>query len=164
MALDEFIAGRYSGSYDSVDVGITSQGYDLGIESRWESIDESDAYGLSLIDGVFRGGNVTLQFESKAFKAGSIAPFWPWGALGVLYTPTAPISRLASAVASAIVLSATADTPAASSPATLTGPASILAPNNPARLLYNSKLRHVPVRLALLPTDNTGTGTHFTTT
>jgi len=53
MALDTFVAGRYSGAYNSVDVGITSQGYELDVESRWESIDESDAYGLSLIDGVF---------------------------------------------------------------------------------------------------------------
>jgi len=114
--------------------------------------------------GSFRGGNVSLQFESKAFKAGSITPFWPWGALGVLYTAAAPIARLASNVAQAMVLSSTANTPAAASPASLTGSKAILAPNSSARLLYNSKLRHVPVRLALLPTDSTGTGTHFTTT
>ena len=147
-----------------MDVGITSQGYTLDVESRWENIDESDAYGQSLIDGVWRGGNVSMQFESKAYKAGSITPFWPWGALGVLYTSAAPIARLASNVASAMVLSATANTPAAAAPASLTGSLAILAPNSPAQLQYNSKLRHVPVRLALLPSDSTGTGTHFVTT
>ena len=104
------------------------------------------------------------MFEAKAYKAGSITPFWPWGAMGVFYTAAAPIARLASNVAAAMVLTATANTPAAAAVATLTGSKSILAPNNPAKLLYNSKLRKVPVRLVLLPSDTAGTGSHFTQT
>jgi hypothetical protein len=41
-------------------------------------IDETDAFGGSVIDYVYRGGNVFLSFVSKAYKAGSITPFWPW--------------------------------------------------------------------------------------
>ena len=144
-----------------MDVGITEQGYELQQDSKSEDISESDAYGASLIDWIYRGGNVSLQFESLAYKAGSRTPFWPWnatlGRMGV-------IARLASDVALAMVLTATAATPAAATPATLTASKAILAPNNPARLLFHSKLRKVPVRLACFPSDSGGNIIWFSTT
>lgn len=163
MALDTFVAGRYSGTYNSDDVGITDQGYELEITSSMEVIEESDAFGQCFIDGIYRGGSGYLQFNCKAYKDGSVAPFWPWGALGVLATTNAPIGRLASAVGSAMVLSSTANTPAAAAPASLTM-AAILAENSPAKLLFNSKLRQVPVRLRAIPSVSTGTMKLFTLT
>src|SRR6266852_668710 len=106
MALDTFVAGRYSSTYNAVDVGITQDGYELQQDSKAEPINATDAYAESMIDFVYRGGDVFLQFESKAYKAGSITPFWPWGALGVMGV----IARLASAVAASMVLTATAGT------------------------------------------------------
>lgn len=152
MALDTFVAGRYSNTYNAVDTGITERGYELQQESNAQEITPSDAYGDSVIDSVYRGGNVFLQFEGKAYKAGAITPFWPWGALGV----TGVIGRLASAVASANVLTATAGTPAAAAPATLTATLALLAANNPARLLFSSELRTVPIRLRVYPVDSGG--------
>jgi hypothetical protein len=161
MALDTFIAGRYSNTYNGTDTGITEQGYELQVEFGSEDIAESDAYGTSLIDWVYRGGKTYLQSESLAYKAGSITPFFPWngtvGRMGI-------VGRLASDVALATVLTATAGTPAAATPATLTASKSLLAPNNPARLLFNSKLRKVPIRLALLPYDSGGNIIWFSTT
>lgn len=149
MALDTFIAGRYSTTYNSVDVGITEQGYELQQDSKAQLINQSDAYGEMIIDFVYRGGDVYLTFEGLAYKAGAITPFWPWGAIGV----TGVIARLASDVALATVMTATTGTPAVATPATWTSSKSILAPNNPARLLYNSRLRTVPIRLLILPVD-----------
>jgi hypothetical protein len=164
MALDTFIAGRYSQTYNAVDTGITEEGYTLSQDSAAHLINNTDAYGDSIIDWVYRGGNVTLQFESKAYKAGSMTPFWPWGAMGVMSTAAAPIGRLASDVASAMVLTSTAATPAVTSPATLTASKSILAPNSPANLLFNSKVRNVPIRLQLLPYLSSSTYIWFATT
>lgn len=146
MGLVSVIGGRYSGTYNSSNVGITETGYEL--QQSWEAelIDETDAYGQSIVDAFYRGGNCYLQFQSKEYAAG-IAPFWPWATMGAMGT----IGRLASAIAAAMVLTNTAGTPAAGSPATLTGGSSILAPNFPGSLLYNSKARNVPVRLLLLP-------------
>ena len=157
MALDTFIAGPYAGTYNAVAVGLTEDGYELSHAAKAEVIDESDAYGATTLDWVYRGGECFLQFTSKAYKAGSITPFWPWGALGVIHTTAAPISRLASDVAAAMVLTAAANTPAAAAPATLTGSKSILAPNFDGKLLFHSKLRRVPVRLQLLPSLSSGT-------
>jgi len=127
-------------------------------------IDSSDAYGDSILDWVYRGGDVSLTFLSKAYKAGAITPFWPWGAMGVMLTGAAPLGRLASDVAKAMLLTATASTPAAAAPATLTGSLAILAANSPAKLLYNSKLRQVPIKLQFLPSLSSGTVTWFTQT
>lgn len=141
-----------------MDVGVTDEGYSLQQDSAASLINNTDAYGDSVIDWIYRGGNVFLQFNSLAAKAGSYSPFWPWGTLGVMFAAASPLGRLASAVAQSMVLSSVASTPAASgafAPNTLTGSLSILAPNNPASLLFNSKLRTVPVRLQLLPSGST---------
>lgn len=152
MALiDTVAAGRYSATYNSVDVGITQQGYEISLESKWQEITPTDAFGDTIIDGVYRGGNCYCQYEGMAYKAGAITPFWPWGALGILATTAAPIGRLASDVAAAFVMTDTDATPAATIPATLTASKSILAPNNPAKLLFDSRLRTVPTRLQFLP-------------
>lgn len=152
MALETLIAGPYSGTYNSVDVGVTENGYEIQQESSVQDITPTDLYGDTVIDSVYRGGNVFLQFESKAYKTGSITPFWPWAALGLHGTS----GRLGSNVASAMVLTAKAGTTASTTPATLTGSKSILAPNSPARLLYSSVLRTVPVRLRVYPVDTGG--------
>jgi hypothetical protein len=164
MAIESPVAGHYTGTYNAVGVGYTTNGFELEQTVKQEVINDTDAYGESTIDWIYRGGDCYLMWASKVYKAGSIAPFWPWGALGVMLTSAAPMGRLASAVATAMVLSAVANTPAASTPASLTASKSLLAPNQSGKLLYTSKLREVPVRLQILPTEASGTVTWFTMT
>jgi hypothetical protein len=152
VALETIRAGRYSGTYNAVDVGVTQAGYTLSVEGKAEVIEQTDAFAQSIIDILYAGGNAFLDFVSIAYKPGSVTPFWPWGAMGVMATAAAPISRLGSDVASAMVLTDTDNTPAATFPATITAPKAILAPGFNGQLLYNSKIRTVPVRLLFLPT------------
>lgn len=154
MALGTFVAGRYTATYNAVDVGMTRQGYELQQTLKQEAVDETDAYGLSTIDYIYRGGDCFVQYECREYKAGSYGPFWPFGGgtLGVLSTSGAPVGILASSVAQSFVLTSTANTPAAAAPASLTAAGAILAPNFDGRLLYDSRLRAVPVRLQCLPT------------
>jgi len=148
-ALGTFIAGRYTGTYSATDVGITEEGYTLTLEPRKILIDRSDAYGDTLIDGIYRGCRWGVEFNCKEYKAGSTGPAWPYAALGVLGV----IARLDSAVAAAWVLTSTAGTPAAAAPATLTAAAAILSPTANVALLFNSDLRRVPIRLDFLAYD-----------
>lgn len=158
------IDGRYAGTYNSVDIGFTEDGFTLFQSVSYELINESDLYGGALIDMIYRGGDCKVQCDSKEYKAGSTAPYWPYGALGVMATTAAPIGRRASDVAMALVLTAAANTPAAASPATLTGTYAALAPGFDGRLLFNSKLRRVPLMLQLLPSEASGTVKWFATT
>lgn len=157
MALDTLVAGAYTGTYNAVATGLTQKGYEFEQTFKTELIDETDIWGLTTIDAVYRGGDAFLQYESRTYKAGSTTPFAPWGAIGTISTTAAPIGRLASAVASATVLTAVANTPAAAAPATLTAALSLLAENFQGKLLFDSRLRNVPIRLRLYPSLNTGT-------
>lgn len=149
--LGTLIDGRYAATYDAVDIGFTEQGFDLIQSLREEVIDESDQYGGSMIDYFYRGGNCQIRCDSKEYKPGSVAPYWPFGSMGQMVTTLNPIGIRASDVASALVLTSTPNTPAAAAPATLTATYAVLAPGQQSTLLFNSKLRRVPIFLQLLP-------------
>lgn len=155
MALGEFLAGRYSGAYNAQDVGATRQGYDLELQPKEEVLNESDVWGLSTFDWIIRGADWFLQYESIEYKAGSLACFLtPYGGsanMGLLMNAALPIGRRASDTALALVLTDTDGTPAATKPATLTAPKALLAPGYPVHILFDSRLRKVPVRLQFLP-------------
>lgn len=165
MAVENWIAGAYTGTYNAVDVGSRDdQGFELEVRTHGEAVDKTDIYGMSLLDYVHQGMSAFLTFNSMVYKAGSKTPFYPWGNFGVVTTAAAPIARLASDVASAMVMTAVAATPAAASPATVTASKSILPPDSNLKLLYTSKVRKVPIKLALLPTLSAGTLTVWTET
>jgi hypothetical protein len=162
--LGEYIGGRYAGTFNAVDLGPTENGFTLKQSLKEEVIEESDQYGGSILDYFYRGGMCQLQCDCKEYKAGSRTPFWPWGALGVISNAAGPIGRRASDVASPIVLTSTAGTPAETKPATLTGSYAAPAPGFTGDLLFNSKLRRVPILLQLLPYVNGANTVWFTTT
>lgn len=163
-ALGTWIDGRYAGTYNAVSTGITENGYDLIIALKEEVIEESDVYGGSLMDYIYRGGNCQVRADCKEYMAGTTTPMWPWGSLGQMRTPTLPIGRLASGVGAALLLTATANTPAATAPATLTVTIAILAPGQQSTLNFNSRLRRVPLFFQAIPQDTAGTTTWFSTT
>ncbi len=167
------VAGAYSGTYNSVDVGFTLNGWRYGVEWLGEILNQSDIFGDTIFDIIYRGGNAQLSFVSKTFKAGSLTPFWPWsgGVSGVpfsqIYSDSLPIGRSARATAAAMVLTVVANTPAdlatALTPAsialdTLTAAKAILAPNFRGELLFDSRSRDVPCQLQLLPYEHSTTG------
>ena len=149
---------------DGGDVGITETGYELVLVPKAEMISQSDAYGDSLIDMFIRGIDVSCIFDSLEYKgsAGSTGPLgsiWPYGNT---FGSHGIVGRLGSAISQAHVLTSTIGTPAASTPTSLTGARAILAPGFNVNLLFNSKLRKVPVRFDYLPSDVSFV--HFTTT
>lgn len=146
MALDTFVAGAYSGTWNGTSVGLVSEGYRMDQNTEAEEI-TGDYYGRSVIEGVAQGGNVFIEYECLAYKAGSLAPFFPFGNLGEMAAPGVLYSDLAKTV----VLTSTTGTPAVSSPASLTGSKAMLAAGHNAQLLFASRLRRLPIRQRLLP-------------
>lgn len=165
MALGTFIAGRFSATWSASDVGYTAEGYTIEQTYLSEALDKTDAWGDTMIDGVYRGGNCFCQYRSKEYKTGAFGPLVGMGAaIGQIAATATPIGRLLTAMSQAFVLTATANTPAAATPATLTATQAILAPNYPVSLLYDSRVRDVPIRLQFLPALATGTLSWFTQT
>lgn len=162
--LGTYIDGAYTGTYNAVAIGPTEDGFKLTKTMSASLIEASDVYGDTLIDGFYRGGSCRLACDAQEYKSGTIAPFWPFGGMGSVFTSAIPAGRRLSDLASAIVLTSTANTPAAAAPASLTGAYSIMAPGQSVELSFNTKLRTVPIVLQLLPYTSSSNTIWFTTT
>lgn len=169
MALEfgPIVSGPYTGTWNSVAIGFTIEGFQLSTRFLKQMIDRTDIYGMTMIDGIHQGANCTVRYESRVYNAGNIGPAFPYGGIGVVLSTTKPAGYNDRAHAQALVLTSTANTPAASAPATLTASKSTLSENFPVELLFDSQARKIPVQLNLLPYESgssAGTLIHFSTT
>lgn len=141
-----FIAGHYTLTYGGSSLGIIEDALELELQ---HSVDEirGDPLGDTIIDGVYRGGNMYLNFVlQEADAAGVAALIWPYNAtFGVVGTP----GVLMTSVDAALVMTQLAGT--TSTPASLTFTSCILAPNFPIRMLYGTRLRNIPIRMLCMP-------------
>jgi len=158
MALEDMTTGPYTSVYNTSPLGLSREGYNLQHSIRQQNVEGTDLYGDTLIDYVWRGANVTVDFTVLSFKKAIAASvLWPFGNnLYVLGNTANPIGRLASDLAKVLLLTVQPNTPAAAvgfGPATLTANKAILAPGANFRQLFDSRLREVPISLTLLPYD-----------
>lgn len=155
MAVGTFIAGRYAGTYNALDVGLTQDGYKFTFTRHSEPINQSDAYGRSTIELIDQGGDCFCAFICLEYKAGPKKLLNTFTTnFGTLSTPTEPISRLGSDLGKAMVLTAQAGTPAAvsSAPLTATAASCMLANGFSSEIPFGPVLRRIPIRLQVFPT------------
>ena len=170
MAITAPIAGAYTATHNikaagAVALAYTRQGYNLNFTQRGERLEETDIYGLSLIDIVYRGGNLTIDTICKVYSAITRDSLFPWTAtFGRVWAAATPIAQLASTSPDVLILTAVANTPAAAAPATLTANSVKLSPDNNLSIVFSSVIREVPLRWDVLAIDTTGTGTLFAVT
>lgn len=157
MALDTFVAGHSTGTYNAVAVGLTEDGFKLRSRQMGAPIDASDAFGKTMLDYSFQGVNWFADFTCLAFKPGSISPFSPWATMGTLGS----VGKLASDHGTAFVLTAAAGLTASLAVASVTAPSSLIPPDTDGELLFSSVLRKVPVKLQFFPTLIGGVLKHF---
>jgi hypothetical protein len=108
---------------------------------------------------VGRGAQMTIDgmFKIYALAAACYFPF-AGNTFGKVYDGNNPIGTLASTKGVPLVLTAVANTPAASSPATLTAAKAIISPDQNLQMVFNSTLREVPLRWDILLQDVTAVG------
>lgn len=170
MAITAPIAGAYTGTLNPAGAGATAlnytrQGFNLNFTHKAEKVEETDLYGLSLIEVIHRGAQMSIDTICKVYAAITRDALFPWaGAFGRVFNAANPIAKLASASLDAIVLTAVANTSAAASPATLTAPSVRLSPDNNLQIIFNSVHREVPLRWDVLLTESGGVGSLFSTT
>lgn len=140
-------------TWNAVALGLTKTGVEISHVTKAEMIDESDAHGLTTLDWIYRGLDTFAQWMNRAWKAGPKAAMWPYGggSLGKVSTVAAPIGRLASDIAQSLVCTATANTPAATDPATLTASKALLVPQFDVKWVLDSRLREIPIKMQFLP-------------
>ena len=159
MGLIAAVAGPYKGTYNATNIGICSDdGFKLRHTFAQDMVENSDQYGRTIIEGFYLGGNSYLDFTMLEWTAPMGTLFDPYSGNdpGLLFSAAKPISRAMTGLALPVVLTATAGTPAATKPASVTGAQAILAPNFSREILFNPKHRVMPISLLLLPYDAGG--------
>lgn len=172
MALGLFYAGPYTASYDpagvaaAVSLGITRQGYFVGVQHRMQNIDESDTYGRTLIEQIYQGTLCTLDMELLEWSLGlrSANPFQTTAmATGAGNLSLGTIGTLGTDSAGIIILTSTAGTPSAAAPATWTATFALIHEDFDLRWLYGPTHRTLPMRFRILPYSSSGVKFFVTT-
>lgn len=132
MALGAFVAGAYAATYtvpsgSPAALGITRDGWKPTIAILEEECRQSDVFGRTLIESFYQGARAGISCTFLEWQTSALNMLFPYGSLvststGKLIVANSanPIGRLGSAVAGSLILTATANTPAAAKPATVT--------------------------------------------
>lgn len=147
------ISGPYHSTWNGSYLGATEDGYEVEHTFYSEPI-RGDNLGDAIQDEIHRGCDVYVNFTciewSKAIAGAGTAggPIsWPQAAARA----AGVIGDVLSDGAGALVLTATANTPSATAPATMSFTKTTLARNFPVRVVYASRLRRLPLRMIAYP-------------
>ncbi|MBC8868630.1 MAG: hypothetical protein H8E44_04400 [Planctomycetes bacterium] len=147
-----FITGPYTATYNSVACGQSADGYRVS-HSFFKRLIQGDGYAQAPQDEIYQGAEMFIQFRMIEYNAAAVASaMWPYGS----YLTHGQVGRVSvqQSLVKSLVLTAVAGTPAASEPATLTLPKSILSEGFPVELLYAPDLREVPIRMRVFPSGD----------
>jgi hypothetical protein len=150
------ISGPYTGSWAAFTLGTQNDdGFVLMGAYTGQEINASDAYGMTLVEAIWRGLNWRLRFRGLEFnRTGILSAIQAFGSTGnpaTTFTPTlANIGDRYSKFAAALVLTAVLGNPP-TMPQTLTAANAIVAPQSNVEYLMTSKMREAPFEMVLLP-------------
>lgn len=139
-----------------------------------QEVNQSDAYGMTLVEAIYRGLNWRLRFRGLEFnRLGILASLQAFGASGAVtttFTPTlANVGDRYTKFAQPLVLTAILGSSGVPTmPYSLTATNAIVAPQSSVEYLMTSKVREAPFEFVLLPysavvTSSNITSTSFTT-
>lgn len=169
------VSGPYTGTWNGHTLGTQNDdGFVLTGTYQGQEVNASDAYGMTLVEAIWRGLNWRMRFRGLEFnKAGILASMQAFGSSGsptTTFTPTLQsIGDRYSKFAQALVLTSILGAYPPTMPATLTALNAIVAPQSNVEYLMTSKVREAPFEMVLLPysavvSSNNITATSFTTT
>jgi hypothetical protein len=150
------VSGPYTGTWNFNALGTQNDdGFALLGTWQGQEVNLSDAYGMTLVEAIWRGLNWRLRFRGLEFnKAGILAALQAFGSTG---DPTATITPLLANVgdrvskfAQPLNLTAILGNPP-TMPQTLQALGAVVAPQSNAEYLMTSKVREAPFEFVLLP-------------
>lgn len=169
------VSGPYTATYNGSSLGTQNDdGYVLQGTYQGQEINATDAFGMTLVEAIWRGLNWRLRFRGMEFnKPGILAALQAFGSSGAAATTLTPVLQSIgdrySKFAQALVLTSILGAYPPTMPTTLTALSAIVAPQSNVEYLMTSKVREAPFELVLLPysaviSSNNITATSFTTT
>ncbi len=169
------MSGPYLGTYAGSALGSQNDdGFVLMGTYQGQEVNQSDAYGMTLVEAIWRGLNWKLRLRGLEFnKPGMLQAIQAMGASGAsstTFTPTlANIGDRMSKFSQALVLTSILGAYPPTMPSTLTALSAVVSPNSNVEFLMTSKVREAPFEFALLPysaviSSSNNISTSFTTT
>lgn len=150
------ISGPYTATWNAFSLGTQNDdGYVLMGTYQGQEVNLSDAYGMTLVEAIWRGLNWRVRFRGLEWnKPGILASMQAFGSTGApstTFTPTlANIGDRYSKFAQSLVLTAILGNPP-TTPQTLTANGAIVAPQSNIEYIMTSKVREAPFEMVLLP-------------
>ncbi len=152
------ISGPYVGLWNAKALGTQGDdGFIISAQTQAQEINASDAYGMTLVEGIFRGTNWRLRLRGLEWnKAGLLDMLQCFGqtATGTLSPQLQNIGDRMSKFYQTLLLTAILGNPP-TMPQTLTALSAGLAPGQTTESMMTSKMREMPIEMALLPYTTT---------
>jgi hypothetical protein len=167
------VSGPYVGFWDTRFLGVMNDdGYVLNGTYQGQEVNASDAYGMTLVEAIYRGINWRMRVRSLEFnQPGMLAAIQAFGSFGSSSTTFTPylfnVGDRYSKYAKTLLLTAILGNPPTFIQ-TLTALLAIVAPQSNVEYLMTSKVREAPFEFVLLPylatVGSISTDVAFTTT
>lgn len=155
------ISGPYTGTWNGKALGtMWDDGYVLTGTFQGQEINASDAYGMTLVEAIYRGINWRIRLRGLEWNKPGILEAMQscTGSTGSPTTTFTPklenIGQRWSVFAQALVLTAILANPP-TTPQTLTAASATIAPQSNTEAVMTSKMREAPLELVLLPYSTT---------
>lgn len=158
------VSGPYLGTYQAFPLGVQNDdGYILQGTVQGQEVSESDAYGMTLVEAIYRGQNWRCRLRGLEWNKSGLL-----NAMQIFGTAAgSPPNNLAPTLANigdrwtkycqALLLTAILGNPP-SIPQSLTATNAGIAPNSSYEMMFTSKVRELPLEFVLIPYVSGGSG------
>lgn len=149
-------SGPYAATYEGYYLGTQNDdGFVLTGTWQGQEINQSDAYGMTLVEAIFRGLNWRMRFRGLEWnRPGILAAMQAFGSVGADNTTFTPnlgtVGDRWTTNAGTLVLAAVLPNPP-TFVQTLTALSAIIAPQSNTEAMMTSKVREAPLELVLFP-------------
>lgn len=151
------ISGPYTGTWNALPLGTLSDaGYELQATHQGQEVNETDAYGMTLVEAIYRGINWRIRIRGLEWKSGLLAILQMFGqaTAGALSPYLFAVGARWTSYSQSLVLTAILGNPP-TTPQTLTALGAGVAPQQSSSFNMTSKVRELPLELTLLPYSGT---------
>lgn len=149
------ITGPYVGTWNGNPLGTQNDdGFVISVQHQGQEINASDAYGMTLVEAIWRGMNWRCRIRGLEFnKTGLLDLLQMFGRSGAATTLTPQLTAIGdrwSNYSRIMILTAILGNPP-TMPQTLTAASACLAPGQTTEFMLTSKMREMPIEMVLLP-------------
>jgi hypothetical protein len=142
------------GTWSAFPLGtLNDDGYQISATTQGQEVNETDAFGMTLVEAIYRGINWRCKLRCLEWKTGLInlwLMFGQQGASGTLSPTLANIGNRWTLFCQPLILTAILANPP-TAPQSLTATNAGVAPQQQTEFNATSKVKEVPLELCLIP-------------